>query len=525
MGIVAQHVVCGPRRLCGVVGSRRLPVMLAPVTAARSAARSVAPRCPLPFLPLIYREPGPMPARCPSSSSHPLVSPLPPTRPGRALPSLLTLVAAAALLGSPAAHAQGGAAPAAPAAASAPAPEAGLRVVRKEVNDPLDAARALFREEKFDAAAARLADADAVPNLTPFERVSLERTRAAIALRQGKFGVSAKALEAALATGEVPPADQLDLMASIVDLALRDKDYTRSLGWAQRYAEQGGKDDRVQLMRLEALRFSGDERGALQGWKARREAAARAGAAMPESHWRVLWALQRRHEPAEARGTLEALARAYPRPEYFAELAAAASQAPELSERGLVGLYRLLRVTNALSNPAMALEMAERVLRIGYPGEAAAVLADAQKAGVLPGDQAAEYARVREAVQRAQASDERERAANEAAARQASDGTRLVDLGWSAVGGLPAGAPAEQVQPGLVLLEQGIAKGGLRRESEARLNLAIAQLVAGRREDAQRTLEALGKQLEAAGKPDQMASAVRLWSLYVAVPAMLPPRN
>lgn len=465
-----------------------------------------------------------MPARSPSS--HPTASTPVPTRHVRATAGLLALAAAAALIGSPPARAQAGAAPAASGAASpAPAPEAGLRVVRKEVNDPLDAARALFREEKFDAAAARLAEADAVPNLTPFERASLERTRAAIALRQGKVGVSAKALEAALATGEVPPADQLELMASIVDLALRDKDYARSLGWAQRYAEQGGQDDRVQLMRLEALRFSGDERGALQGWKARREAAARAGAAMPESHWRVLWALQRRHEPAEAGGTLEALARAYPRPEYFAELAASASQAPDLSERGLVGLYRLLRVTGALSNPAMALEMAERALRIGYPGEAAAVLADAQKAGVLPGDQAAEFARVREAVQRAQASDERERTANEAAARQASDGTRLVDLGWSAVGALPAGAPAEQVQSGLVLLEQGIAKGGLRRESEARLNLAIAQLAAGRREDARRTLQALTQQLEAAGKPDQMASAVRLWSLYAAVPAMLPPRN
>jgi hypothetical protein len=447
-------------------------------------------------------------------------------RPACATASVLVLAAAAALSGSLPARAQGGAAPAAPAAApAAAAPDAGLRVVRKEVNDPLDAARALFREEKFDAAAARLAEADAVPNLTPFERASLERTRAAIALRQGKVGVSVRALEAALATGEVPASDQLELMASIVDLALRDKDYARSLGWAQRYAEQGGKDDRVQLIRLEALRFSGDERGALQGWKARRDEAQRAGAAMPESHWRVLWALQRRHEPTEAAATLEGLARAYPRPEYFAELAAAASQAPELSDRGLVGLYRLLRVTGALSNPALALEMAERALRIGYPGEAAAVLADAQKAGVLPGTQAADFARVREAAQRAQASDERERAANETAARQASDGTRLADLGWSAVGALPAGAPADQVQPGLVLLEQGIAKGGLRRESEARLNLAIAQLAAGRREDARRTLEALAQQLQAAGKPDQMAAAVRLWGLYAAVPAMLPPRN
>jgi hypothetical protein len=246
---------------------------------------------------------------------------------------------------------------------------------------------------------------------------------------------------------------------------------------------------------------------------------------MPESHWRVLWALQRRHEPADAGATLEGLARAYPRPEYYAELAAGASQAPDLTERTLVALYRLLRVANAINSPALALEMAERALRIGYPGEAAAVLEDAQKAGVLPGNRADDLARVRDAVQRALASDERDRAASEAAARQASDGTRLADLGWAMVASLPVGSPPERVRPGLELLEQAVAKGGLRRDSEARLNLAIAQLGAGRRDDARSTVQALAKQLEAAGKPDPMASAVRLWGLFLAAPQMLPPRS
>ena len=440
-----------------------------------------------------------------------------------------------ALGGSGAASAQAAApapAPApAPAAApnaapnAAPAADAGVRAVRKELGDIIEAARGLFREEKFDAAAARLEPADALPNLTAWERHSLERMRAAIALRQGRFGVSARALEAAFATGEVPAADELELMKNLVDLALRDKDYARVLSWSQRYADKGGREDSVQIMRLEGLRFSGDERGALQGWKARRDSAERTGAGMPESHWRVLWALQRRLEPAEAGATLESLARAYPRPEYYAELAAAASQAPDLTERSLVALYRLLRVANSLNAPALVLEMAERAQRIGYPGEAAAVLEDAQKAGVLPGDRAQDLARVREAVQRALASDERDRAASEAAARQAADGTRLADLGWAMVASLPSGAPPERVRPGLELLEQGVAKGGLRRESEARLNLAIAQLGAGRRDDARATVQALARQLQAAGQPDPMAGAVRLWGLFLAAPQMLPPRN
>lgn len=454
--------------------------------------------------------------------------PLPTPFGGRRARLSLRAACAVTLLGLAAfgsAQAQGTAPAAAPASAPAATPDTGMRVVRKELNDVLDAARALFRQEKFDDAAYRLEAAEAVPNLTPFERASLERVRAAIAVRQERHDVGARALEAALGTGAVTGAEELDVIASLVNVALRAKDYARALNWSQRYADKGGTDDVVQLLRLEALRFSGDERGALQGWKARRAAAERAGTAMPEPHWRVLWALQRRHEPAESGATLEKLALAYPRPEYFAELASGASQAPDLTERALVSLYRLLRVTGALNTPGLALEMADRALRIGYPSEAAAVLEEAQKAGVLPGNRADDLARVREAVQRAQASDERDRVASEAAARQASDGTRLADLGWAAVAAVPMGAPPERVRPGLELLEQGVAKGGLRRDSEARLNLAIAQLGAGRRDDARSTVQALAKSLEAAGKPDPMAAPVRLWGLYLSVPKMLPPRN
>ena len=444
------------------------------------------------------------------------------------MPLAAAVLAVLAVCAATAALAQGTSTPPATAPGAAPgaaSPDAAMRAVRKELNEALEAARALFLQEQFDAAAARLEAADALPAITPFERASLERMRAAIALRQGRPGVSVRALEAALATGEVAPADELDLMASLVDLTLREKDYARTLSWAQRYLDKGGTADAVQLMRLEALRFSGDERGALQGWKVRLESAERAGARAPESHWRVLWGLQRRHEPAQAGATLEKLALGYPRPEYFAELAANASQAPELTERALVALYRLLRVAGALNTPSLALEMAERALRIGYPGEAVAVLEEAQRAGVLPGNRAEDLARVREAAQRALASDERDRAASEAAARQAADGTRLADLGWATVAAVRVGAPPEQLRPGLEMLEQGVAKGGLRRDSEARLNLAIAQLGAGRREDARATVQALGRQLASATPSDPMASAVRLWGLYLSAPPMLPPRN
>lgn len=417
---------------------------------------------------------------------------------------------------------QAPAAGAAPAAAGAPA--APVRVLRAEVSTPLQAAQTALREDRLDEAVVRVEAAAAVAGLTAFERVAVERMRAAVAFRQGRFGTAAVALEAALDTGEMAPgADTNEIMASVVDLAMRERDYPRVLRWSQRYLEAGGSNDSVSVLRLEALRLSGDEASALQGWKLRREAADRAGTKMPESHMRVMWALIKRLESSEqANAAMERLAQAYPRGEYFADLVATAATG-ELLDRDLLQLYRLLRASGYLNRAPVVMEMAQTSLRAGLPGEARSVLEEAQKAGVLAAVPAAELAKLREDIQRALAADERDRAAAEADARRAADGNRLADLGWIAVSALPPGAPPEQVLPGLTMIEQALAKGDLKREVDVRLQLGMAQLAAGRREEARRTLEALARQT--AGSPERVATAARLWSLYAAVPAFLPPRN
>jgi hypothetical protein len=149
------------------------------------------------------------------------------------------------------------------------------------------------------------------------------------------------------------------------------------------------------------------------------------------------------------------------------------------------------------------------------------VIDEAFAAGLFgTGASAAGQHQLRDAARKQAEADVADRGAAEAAARRAADGTALADLGWSIVAGLPrSGAPAADAERGLALIEQGIAKGGLRRPTEARLHLGIAQLAAGRKEAARQTLAALGP---AAGA-DPLADAVRLWGLWAAAAAPLPP--
>ncbi|NGY07048.1 hypothetical protein G7Y85_19920, partial [Solimonas terrae] len=57
---------------------------------------------------------------------------------------------------------------------------------------------------------------------------------------------------------------------------------------------------------------------------------------------------------------------------------------------------------------------------------------------------------------------------------------------------------------GIALMQQGIAKGGLKNPDVARLHLGYAQLLAGKKADAVRTLSSVR------GK-DGSASLARLW--------------
>ena len=96
-----------------------------------------------------------------------------------------------------------------------------------------------------------------------------------------------------------------------------------------------------------------------------------------------------------------------------------------------------------------------------------------------------------------------------------------MDLGWSVVSSADTAGAAAAAEAGLAMMEQGVAKGGLKRANEQKLHLGMAQLAAGRKDAAKQTLAALAGQIGS----DPLAAPVRLWNLFAQAPAMLPPRQ
>ena len=66
---------------------------------------------------------------------------------------------------------------------------------------------------------------------------------------------------------------------------------------------------------------------------------------------------------------------------------------------------------------------------------------------------------------------------------------------------------AGQAAKGVQLMQQGIAKGGLKRPEDAKLHLGISQLAAGDKAKAQATFKSVQG-------TDGTADLARLWALY-----------
>jgi hypothetical protein len=116
------------------------------------------------------------------------------------------------------------------------------------------------------------------------------------------------------------------------------------------------------------------------------------------------------------------------------------------------------------------------------------------------GPQAERDKRLRDLVNKRIDEAKKTEADDEKAALAAKDGNELVTIGLNRVF-------EGQKAKGLQLMQQGIAKGGLKRPEDAKLHFAIAQLNAGENAKAQAILKTVSGN-------DGTGDLARLWALY-----------
>jgi hypothetical protein len=372
--------------------------------------------------------------------------------------------------------------------------------VRPELGKPLQAAQELIKAGKYREALAKVREADAIGGKSAGESLMVERMRLAAASGAGDADTAAKAFETV--GGSVSGADKLRMIESIAGTYYRAKEYAKAQQWYQRYFREGGTSSANRTLMIQTQYLSGDLSGVSKELMADIQGAERTGAMPAEDRINMLMnaAVKQRDVGAET-FALERLVMYYPKKEYWVSLLSRLQRKPGFSDRLALDTYRLSLATGSMTSANDYMEMAQLALQADSAAEGKQVLDKGFAAGVLgTGAQADRHKRLRDLVAKRLEEDKKTRAENEKQALAEKDGNALVSVGMSLVFG-------GQAAKGVQLVQQGIAKGGLKRAEDAKLHLGIAYLAAGDAAKAQAAFKTVTG-------ADGTADLARLWALY-----------
>ena len=392
---------------------------------------------------------------------------------------------------------------AARAAAAEPAASAASAVnaVRPEFATPFNAAQTAMKAGQGAEALAKLKEAEAIGNLSPYESYLVVRVRAPAEYAAGDMAGAERDFEAVLASSFLPAEDRPPIMKALATIYYSDKQYDKAATAMQQFFAAGGQDQQMRELLPQTLYMSKKYPEAAKAFSEQIDAEVAAGHKPDEKTLRLLASAQSQAGDDEGYArTIERLAVAYPKADYWSDVIARATN-NKIDERLHLDLYRLRSAAFGQTPDRDRLNYAATAARLGYPGEAKIVLDQGLAKNAFSGADAAEAKKLNDQVIKSAAQDKTQFAANEASAKSAKDGEALINLGMSV-------SQEGQAEKGLALVEQGIAKGNLKRPEEGKLHLGIAQWRAGKSDEALKTFQSISG-------GGSVQSLAHVWTLVV----------
>ncbi len=373
--------------------------------------------------------------------------------------------------------------------------------LRPEIGRPLQAAQELIKAQRYKEALGKVRDADAVGAKNANESFMIERMRIAAASGAGDVDTAARSFEALSGSSRVSAAEKARMIESITGGYYRAREYAKAMQWGQRYFRDGGTSPTIRTLLIQSQYLSGDYAGAARELTTEIQGAERGGSAPAEDRLKLLLnAALKMNDTNAYVYAMEKLVTYYPKKEYWVDLLSRLQRKSNFSDRLALDTYRLSLASGSMSAASDYMEMTQLALQAELAAEAKQVLDKGFSSGALNGPQADRARRLRDLVAKRLDEQKKTMAADEVEALAAKDGSALVNVGMNLV-------YSGQAAKGLKLMQQGIAKGGLKRPEDAKLHLGIAYLVAGDAPKAQAAFKTVSGN-------DGTGDLARLWSLY-----------
>ena len=376
------------------------------------------------------------------------------------------------------------------------------QALRPEVGRPLQQAYDLIKAGKGKEALAKVREAEAAPNKTATESLQIDRMKAAAAQRAGDSAVAIQALESLF--GKVPGGEQGQIAEQLASAHASAKNNARASEWVQKAQAAGNNGATLKQLQAYLQSASGDFSAVAKDAAAAVSTAEQAGRKPDEADLlRLADAQQRSGNNAGQAATLEKLLFNHPKKDYWGIYLSRLQRKSGFSDRFSLDVMRLRLATGSLSKTDDFMEMAQLALQAGYPAEGKAIVDKGFAAGALgTGAEAERHKRLRDLANKAEGEAKASIDVRAAAAQAVKEGNDLVQIGY-------AYATMGQADKGIALIEQAIAKGGLKRPEDAKLRLGQAQLQSGAKSKAKAV-----QTLRSVQGADGAADLGKLWALY-----------
>lgn len=375
--------------------------------------------------------------------------------------------------------------------------------VSAELGKHLTAVQGLLKGGKYKEALAKLRDAEGVANRSADENALIERMRFAGAQGAAEPDTMVRAYEALKAAGKLGGSENLQYLEAIAGTYGRINANAQALNWANRYFKEGGSSAAMKAIQTRAQFLSGDMGAVIKDTLAEISAAEKAGQAPSKEKLGLLMSAAEKAKDQNAYGLgVEKLLTYYPSKEVWAAAISGIQQKKGFSDRLVLDVFRLRLATGNMRGEPDYMDMSQTAAQAGFADEGMKVVEAGYAAGVLgQGKDADRHKRLKDFMTKRVAAVKDAHAAAVAAAKEVkSDGNALIPLGL-------AQAQRGDVKGGIALIEEGIAKGNLKREDDAKLYLGLAHFMGGETAKAQAAWRGIKGS-------DGVGEIARLWLIH-----------
>jgi tetratricopeptide (TPR) repeat protein len=360
------------------------------------------------------------------------------------------------------------------------------QTVSPKVQKQLHDAQESLKAKKYQDAIAKLMEADGVSGKTPYDQHVINEFLANAYINTQNYPEAAKRLEAQLDDGYTPDSEKPQMVRALTEINYQLKNYDKAIDFGQRAIKQGWNNEQTRTVVAQAYYLKGDWKGTLKFIDPMVDGQIKSGETPKKDVLLLAYsACQKLHDDGCVTHEMERLVTYYPQSDYWAQLLYGIRQQTSGNEANLLQTYRLMFDVDVLQSPDDYSEMASLAMEQGSAGEAQRVLEKALSKNIFTEQRMKERnQRLLESAKKQAAADQATLPKQEQDANASPTGQKNYAVGLAYLGYGQYDKAADQ-------LDKSLSKGSLKNEAQARLLLGIADLKAGKKDDAVKAFHAV----------------------------------